>query len=472
MAPFSVLRALTANSPNTDLAQVKYYMNEPQKYFRQPSDMEITPLFWGVKRPNKETNFLDYVLIIRQKWKFIFIIVLIGALFSVFLALSTPKIFRPSVQVSLPSIDAVFQINANGVNEYTRQELFQDYFNLIRSKTNLRAFLAENQYLQRLYPNKFSEETADTLFMGFARNFVVKIDEPSTTKAARLVQPTQITIFFEHTNEVLVTELANSYYRWTNEKLLKRMSDAQQVQRSTQVEKLEDSLRQLRKNAMIARQFEISRIEAANDVRLEELKQEIELLTSTFEANRSTQIILAQEAREIAKEMGIIEPTELKDLKGGKKNDVQTNINMIDNQKLPLYLMGTKYLDIYIDSLKKRRSDENYLIKVTKLRNEIQSVKNDKVLEDLKNRSMDDPYIAGLTEILKEIEGLKSASLDFSGVHVYTLDSQSFITNQSVKPNRPKVAIAGTLIAFIFATLYVLTTVSIENRNKMKEQAE
>jgi LPS O-antigen subunit length determinant protein (WzzB/FepE family) len=394
-------------------------------------------------RQDDGIDLIQLFLGLKKNWKQIFLIVFIGTVLSIAVALALPKIYEPSVQVSLPSIASSAKLDENGLKPYSQLKLFKEYYDKARSESFLRKFVDVNQYLEKLYPDKYSVEKTDELFATLAAGFTIKVDEPIVDKGKFVAEPTQFTLGLKHTNEPLLVEFLNNYLDYINDELITIIANEQSVERATRLTKLNREIKLLRENAKTVRQLTIDRKKAANAEEIEKLQQskqllvakanqdraikinkleeeiqqkinELEqsksLLISRSLANRLTQIANATEAEQIARNLNIVHPTPLDRLNKGDSSakDAATSITLSDKQELPLYLMGTKYLATLIKTLKARDEDAVFLTEINNIDSEIAKASNDQALKILKARESEAPFLEEINQIDQDIKRVEN----------------------------------------------------------------
>lgn len=480
-------------------------------------------------------DLFELIKSLSRYWKSITLITILGAMLSVVLALNIPKVYRTHLTFSLPSISSVVAINNKGINPYTQKTLFKAYYDKLRSKTFLREFILQHSYLERLYPKKYLNKKTDILndglFSNFVKSFKVVILEPTVKKNVFNNEPISISISFEHSNETVIVALINHYAAFANDTLFMEIQEQQIEQRAEMIAELNRKIKLLKDNALTRRNLLIDKIiinnnekleslklkksiaiaqaaadrgtriaiqEEANVRRLNELKQQRELLIKQEEEDRKAEIAIAQEARSIAKSLDIIHPTQLDGVskQSGFTNAEKTQINLSAEQKLPLYLMGTQYIDAYIETLKARKDrivflkeinkietemskvKDDQTLKMLKLRKDdspylelineidaaIREVKNDQKLKALQTRKSDEPFIIELPKVLNKIDELELRVLSFRNLKASTQRDDALITNKSIRPNRPLIAIVGALFSGFLALLYGFVAVAMAKR--------
>ncbi|PCI61276.1 MAG: hypothetical protein COB35_06755 [Gammaproteobacteria bacterium] len=476
-------------------------------------------------------DLLQLILNLKKRWKQIFLITFIGTALSVAYALYLPKIYQSSVEVSQPKTSAIVKLGENGLTQYSKTSLFKEYYDKARSQTFLKQYITTQGYLKKLYPEEYSASNTEKMFSNFIKDFKVEITEPQVAKGEFIDQPSRFSLSLQHNNEALLLEIINGYLNTTNESLLKAIKKDQIAQRKSLIEIQQSKIALLRSNAKTSRELHIKKIVENNQLELNRLLQEKELLVAQAKSDRTTkiaqieeknaqtlnelqqqkslliikakedkltQIANTKEAYSIAKTLKIINPTRLDALNKTRNEQAATNIMLSNSNSLPLYLMGTKYLetllktlttrendaiflpelsqinskiakvkkDIALKFLKERKNDAPFLSELNKIETKIVKLKNDQNLKALKERQSDDPFITSLPSILNTIETLKSKSLDFNGVKAFTLEKAALLTNKAIKPKRALIVVLGGILSGFIALIVALFSSAMANRKE------
>ncbi|BDX07679.1 Wzz/FepE/Etk N-terminal domain-containing protein [Planctobacterium marinum] len=476
-----------------------------------------------------ELDVLQLLLDLKERWKTVLGVTLLGTLLAVVIAVTIPKEYQAKVQVALPSDANVLAFNDNSLISLTKQQLFERYYQSLGATINFVEFLTKDTTAKELFPD--SDLPEETLAARFAEDVSVEILEPVVVKGEAAQNPTKVEIRVSHTNESLLVETVNEYIQYTAKQLLSDLESQSKSIKSIKIFRLERQLGLLRERArqerlrqvalieegneeelskleqqmqlIIAkakndRMVEIAQLEEENALELQNLKQQYQLVLERSKKDRETQIAEAREALKIAKELDITLPTPVSDFRVKRGDVAATNINLTDNPSLPLYLMGTRYLDSLIESLKGRESDELYLRELNRIAVEIERIKNDKRLEQLKNkeddkstiaslneltkkiaaikddialqalknRQSDDNYIEELPDIFSEIRDLNSKSLTLEGVEPMSVTRAAVATGEAVKPDVLLIIVLGLVLSGLLALIIVLVCASMARRNK------
>ena len=205
----------------------------------------------------------------------------------------------------------------------------------------------------------------------------------------------------------------------------------------------------------------IQRIISSDKEKIETLQLERQRLIDKAKSDRFARIDRLMEARETARDLGIIE-NNFKKINSSKDSTLTLSIG--DNQKLPnWYLYGEKALTKEIELLKSRQSDEPFIARVNEIDFEIDKIKNNTELKYLKSRENDNLYVDKIFELTAQKNKLINQKYNLDGIDFVTL-TKSPIEKTSNSKTLLKVLL-GAIVGFIFGLFVIL----IQNALKAKE---
>lgn len=435
-------------------------MNQPSPGFDSRDEVAQQPVVYAYPPAISARDDIDLGEILinfAKRWKLMAAIVVSGCIASLAFVLSMPLVYQADMTLSLPTAADVSSFKTNGIDVGSNKTLFKRYYDRLRSQQHFSTFLETNDYLSKLFPA--SQGSKDQLLGLIFDGYSVKVDEPlPAIKGGIVEEPERVTLAILHKDEVLIADLLSSYATYTNDALIKIITDEQRAIVNGQILQLEAKMSVLRIDALEKRQAEIARLSEDNIKREKELKNQIDATLAKAVADTKDRIIQIRESRSVAESLGIIYPTDLKEI---KENDsqgdrLQTLIKVNDNESLPLFLMGTRYLDSLVASINSRENEAAFVGELNELRKQITIVKNDAKLVALTSRVSDDPYIPEMPTIKSKIAELKSLSLDFSDARLYTLEKAPLVTGSHVKPKRNLIAVFGAGLSCFIAVLVAL----------------
>lgn len=435
------------------------------------------PVIYGVL-PGQADNEIDlgelFFRLIRQ-WKLILGITAGGVLLAILLALMLPKIYQPTVTVSVPPVGNIAQVmtintllGGNAIAA-TPQAMFNRFFNKTRSDKTLAKYIDEKRYLKKIYPD--SEQPASILFAKLVNGFSVKILEPtSQVKGGSIANPKRVKISLKVNDEPLGVSLLNGYADYVNHQLIIELQNNANKIINGRVKILSDRVATQREQYGQERLLTIKKMEHEDAKKIAQLQGQIAASLKKAELDRQTRIAKVTEALKMAKKLGIINPSTMDMLtkKGLKSKVVNTSITVVGKQSMPLYLYGSKYLTMLIQMLSSRKNDEVFLGNINTIKEKIYVIENDAVLAALKSRKSDDPWIEGLSGELAKIDAIKKITPDFANVLAYTMDNPAIVTGKSVEPKRRLIVALGVILS-LFVAVFVALIVGSRNRVKQEK---
>jgi LPS O-antigen subunit length determinant protein (WzzB/FepE family) len=418
------------------------------------SGFQVPQLIYGYPAPGDTNDEIDLGELLRKlasQYKLIVIITLLGTLISLAFALILPNIYRQEVIVSKPYESDISELNANGYTHFTAEEIFKRYYDELRSPEKLETYIIEAGYLKQLYPGSTSQE--NTLVADFKKTFTIEVLEPKPEeKGAVVTSPSMLAVRVDHRKEGVIANLLNDYIKYTDKMLIKSLSLQQKNQIQSELKTISRDIGLLRSGAKFAREAEIIRIGETQATEIFNLNNKIEALLIKAEDDKGHEIIAIDSAYKIAKKLNIKKPTSIADIgKSFQGLTSKTEITLSDKQELPLYLMGTEYLDAKRDELRERSENTPFVREYTSLKEEIKLVETDGYLEQLKNRKSDDPYITELPSLMSRKNRLESLTLAFNGVKTLKIEKNAKVNGKKLSPKRALIVIGGITISSLLA---------------------
>lgn len=421
-------------------------------------------------KQNDDVDLIGLILDLSKKWKLIFIVIMVGTCIGVLLALKMPRIYQPSAIITLPDRSMVELVNESGLINYGQKTLFKQFYDAVRSESQLSQFIEEKNYIAQL-EEKADKQNFDRLLVELLTTFETKILEPDPEKPrSDFVEfPTHVKISLKHANEQVLVDLLHNYLNYVNDEQLKLLVSQSENIKASSLNSLKTTIELLREKALFDRQMQIQRIEEQNELQIEKLENEKKLLIELLTKNRQSQLAQIKEAMSIAEKLDIKNPTPIDEF-SANNSEAATNIKLNSQQELPLYLMGTRYLTALTETLKSR-NDEQLSTKINELEKQITQLMLDPKLTALKNRKSDDPYIEGLTELVNKQKELQKKSLSFNRVKMFSIQKQPFITNKNVGPKKLLIVVSALLMSGFIGIIIALMRVATERRKARSSSA-
>ena len=343
-------------------------------------------------------NFLD---LISEKKNVLVGIILVSILISIIYALSATQLYKTSIFV-VPAQE----ININPLNVKDSKGLS------FTRDTQITPSLAYNTFLTNAQSRRYQREfffntdifdgfsinlreinsTPEESFESFHKNLSFYIQSKVLSRDRR--EESFVTISFIHENSFEAAKILNAY---VNEVIIKTSKE------------LVDGANQLIMN----KRHSI----------LGETNAKLSLARSITQ----DRVIQLQEALKIAKELDI---TEMEINSTSHQSVIMSDDNVVNN--IPLYLYGTKALNVEIQTLLDRKSEES--------------------------------FVPGLRQLQQRAAALDDIKVKYHTVRAAQIDQEAIPTNKRFAPKRKLIVFLGGVLGVFIALLYLLTLSTITRR--------
>ena len=203
------------------------------------------------------------------------------------------------------------------------------------------------------------------------------------------------------------------------------------------------------KESKIAKLLEDDRLKRA------QLQDELSALRLQMKMERTNRLAELSEAIAIAKSMGIKTPTTPSSMadaaRGGSSQVMRTEVN---NQKIPLFFLGTEALEAERVALQQRTSDDFTNPRVAEIGKELQLLEVNREVEVLRKRGNEDIFLQDVEPLRAEVARLRNLNIDMSNLKLVTVDRRAQEPLAPIKPKKALV-IALSLVAGLILGLFV-----------------
>jgi len=343
---------------------------------KQPANYQVLiPQEYYGGRQDDEISLIDLFLILWRKRFWIIGLTGLITLVSIFYAFSLQPVYEAKTYLLPPqgknieilNLFSEKKANKEGVLEpaYTTKNVYEQALNNLKSRQYRWVFFNQNGLLE-LYIKAPDPDirTRDVFDKHFNSSLAVKDKDG------------ELTVSFSYGDKQEVARLLNQYIVFINEVTVKAILG--NVNGVVQFEKqqIEQQIEQLRQNALLQRQDKIQQI---------------------------------KEQMNIARKLNI-----------HTSKRTGSSLASADGKELPPhYSEGTKALQIKLDTLTRRKSD--------------------------------DPYIAELRPLQARLTVLKKAKIDASQVRAFNIDQEALEPKFPVKPRKKLIAILGFIIGLMLS---------------------
>ncbi|WP_395611375.1 GNVR domain-containing protein [Pseudomonas sp. B22129] len=210
-----------------------------------------------------------------------------------------------------------------------------------------------------------------------------------------------------------------------------------------------------RSNYETEKESKIAKLLEADRLKRAQLQDELGALRLQMKIERTDRLAELAEAISIAKSMGIKTPTTPSSMadatRGGSSQVMRTEVN---NQKIPLYFLGTEALEAERTALQQRTNDDFTNPRIAQIGKELQMLETNREVEVLRKRGNEDIFLQDVEPLRAEVARLHALNIDMSNLKLVTVDRRAQEPLSPVKPKKIFV-IALSLMAGLFLGLLI-----------------
>ncbi|NVZ42469.1 chain-length determining protein [Pseudomonas sp. 21615526] len=212
-----------------------------------------------------------------------------------------------------------------------------------------------------------------------------------------------------------------------------------------------------RSNYETDKESKIAKLLEADRLKRAKLEDELGALRLQMKMERTDRLAELAEAISIAKSMGIKTPTTPSSMadasRSGSNQVMRTEVN---NQKIPLYFLGTEALEAERAALQARTSDDFTNSRIAQIGKELQMLEVNREVEVLKNRGNEDIFLQDVEPLRAEVARLRGLNIDMSGLKLVTIDRRAQEPLSPIKPKKALVMILSLLAGLTVGVLIAL----------------
>ena len=412
-----------------------------------------------IEQFDDEIDLREIILAIWNRKVFLIAISTLFAAIALGYVKST-KTYSNTISFNLPNDEVVARVNTYNILKETKESIFANYYQKITNKEIQLEELKKSPLGEKITSKiENIEETDLTL-----RNYLKNLNDTSDYKVSKNTldkfnRNTSLTL--EGDDYLLQGDFLLKLYSQINDQERDQITTEYKQNLRKRINEIDSDIEFLTNQERNNRLSKIQRIILSDKEKIETLQLERQRLIDKAKSDRFARIDRLMEARETARDLGIIE-NNFKKINSSKDSTLTLSIG--DNQKLPnWYLYGEKALTKEIELLKSRQSDEPFIARVNEIDYEIDKIKNNTELKYLKSREDDALYVDKIFELTAQKNKLINQKYNLDGIDFVTL-TKSPIEKTSNSKTLLKVLL-GAIVGFIFGLFVIL----IQNVLKAKE---
>jgi chain length determinant protein (polysaccharide antigen chain regulator) len=321
----------------------------------------------------------------------------------------------------LPPADALLKVGAQLDSYEARLGFFKDHEELFK------AFQKPGQTLEQS-------------FEAFNRNSVNLI-LPDPKKSDSLSN--YIRLELQYPTDVDGVKILNGFVDYAIAAERQQVGADLKVIVNNRLTELKGKIDAARANYDTEKESKIAKLLEADRLKRAQLQDELSALRLQMKMERTNRLAELAEAIGIAQSMGIKTPTTPSSMadsaRTGSSQVMRTEVN---NQKIPLYFMGTEALEAERAALQKRTSDDFTNPRIAEIGKELQLLDANREVEVLRKRGNEDIFLQDVEPLRAEVARLRGLNIDMSNLKLVTIDRRA---QEPLAPIKPKKALVIAL---------------------------
>ncbi|MBA1428955.1 chain-length determining protein [Pseudomonas fluorescens] len=336
----------------------------------------------------------------------------------------------------LPPADALLKVGAQLDSYEARLGFFKDHEQLFK------AFKKPGQTLEQSFED-------------FNRNSV-NLVLPDPKKSDSL--STYIRLELQYPTDVDGVKILNGFVDYAIAAERQQVGADLKVIVNNRLNELKGKIDAARANYDTDKESKIAKLLEADRLKRAQLQDELSALRLQMKMERTNRLAELSEAIGIAQSMGIRTPTTPSSMadstRTGSSQVMRTEVN---NQKIPLYFMGTEALEAERTALQKRTSDDFTNPRIAEIGKELQLLEANREVEVLRKRGNEDIFLQDVEPLRAEVARLRGLNIDMSNLKLVTIDRRAQEPLSPIKPKKALVIglslIGGLLLGMMVALI-------------------
>ncbi|AZF00283.1 regulator of O-antigen component of lipopolysaccharide chain length [Pseudomonas orientalis] len=333
----------------------------------------------------------------------------------------------------LPPADALLKVGAQLDSYEARLGFFKDHEELFK------AFKKPGQTLEQSFED-------------FNRNSV-NLVLPDPKKSDSL--STYIRLELQYPTDVDGVKILNGFVDYAIAAERQQVGADLKVIVNNRLNELKGKIDAARANYDTDKESKIAKLLEADRLKRAQLQDELSALRLQMKMERTNRLAELAEAIGIAQSMGIRTPTTPSSMadatRTGSSQVMRTEVN---NQKIPLYFMGTEALEAERAALQKRTTDDFTNPRIAEIGKELQLLDANREVEVLRKRGNEDIFLQDVEPLRAEVARLRGLNIDMSNLKLVTIDRRAQEPLSPIKPKKALV-IASSLVGGLLLGLMV-----------------
>jgi len=413
-----------------------------------------------VEQTDGEIGIREIILAIWNRKVFLVTISIVFAAIALGYARLTAT-YSNTISFNLPSDELVAQINTYNILDETRESLFSKFYEQINNKEIQLQVLKKSPLGEELISKIENLEETNLILREYVFEKLNDTSNYTISKNTLSMFNRNISLTLQGKHYFLQGDFLQKLFNQINEYEREQILSKYNQNLRKKIKEIETEIEYLVAQERNKRLSKIQRITVSDEEKILALELERQRLIDKAKSDRLARIDRLVEARETARDLGIIE-NNFKKINSSKDSTLTLSIG--DNQKLPnWYLYGEKALSKEIELLQSRKSDESFIARINEIDYEIDKIKNNTELKFLKSREDDALYVDELFKLTAEKNKLLNQKYDLGDINFVTLTKSPLEKTSNSKTLL--MVILGAIAGFIFGFFVI----SIQGALRLKQ---
>jgi len=282
---------------------------------------------------------------------------------------------------------------------------------------------------------------------------------------------TRAKVTAKHSNPETAATLANTLVHLANNATTATLIDELHSTAAARLANLEDEIERRREAARRETSMRIAQLREQDSIQRGRLQNRLDELRTTARKLRQDEVLRLQEALTIARKLDITEP----------RTDYQNVVNIDTTSRsissdrgsnMPLYTLGTRWLEAEINALASRESDDHDTREIRELEQRLGELEVNAEIQALQKRDDFTPYIDGISALLSNRSRLQSAmSSSFPDIRAVRIDRSAQPPESPIKPRRALILALAIVLGGMLGVFVALIVNAVQARQSVPASA-
>ncbi len=339
---------------------------------------------------------------------------------------SVQSVLRPA------AIKDLDELNHLGIYKLSPKQALAQVGAALDSYENRLAFFRNNQQLfaDIAQPGRSLEQTFESF-----NDEAFKLLQPDPKKAEGTTPYIGLQLVYPEGLDGV--QIVNGFVQYAIENVRKEVAEDLETLVGNRLSQLEKKIDAARANYEASKEIKIAKLTEADALKRAELNDELAALRQQLRTRRDNRINQLNEAIRIATSLGISKPTTPSSL-GAPEITSQGSVirTEVNNQRIPLYFMGSEALEAERNALLARRSDDFTEPRIAQIARELKLLEHNRQIEVLNSRENEDLFLKDLAGWREEAARLRALQFDTASLKLVSIDQQAVEPSAPIKPRK------------------------------------